>query len=341
MKKAIVFPYSKETRHFIDFANLCSFEVCAYISPKIIGMMLPENLNIKHYESFNSAHVQDENLLIIGYTEQLSKLRKVDYLEQALSFAIMNKMDVYAFDDIYCNKYKKYLNLAQEQNLSFFSPQITSKNSNTIKEFSTIPQKPSIMILGTSSNQGKFTLMLTLKEIFDSSAFYIGTEHHSMLFNMDVTFPYGIQAGVKIPIYEYANYLNFKKSTIKDSQKLIISCAQSGLIPQSLNDGINRSYTLASIAFFLGIKPTHVILVFNPYFDDLNFIKKTIKFIHTTSDAKVEYLAFSDKKRSSQNTLYFSPKEIDQIRSYYSSELNIQCLNIKHDDWSLLKQRML
>lgn len=341
MKKALLFPYSKETRHFSEFADLSSIEVCAYISPKIIGEKLPPIENCKQFESFDVAEIQDAQLLVVGYTQRLNELRKTDYLEKALSFSLEHKIDLYAFDDIYCDKYKNYLKMAKINNLTFYSPQITLDKPGN-KELKKKPpikmELPSIMILGTSSNQGKFTLMMTLKRVFGCEAFYIGTEHHSMLFNIDVTFPYGVQAGVKIPIYEYADYLTLVKKEISESKKIIISCAQSGLIPLTLNDGVNRSYTLATIAFYLGVAPTYVILVFNPYFDEVDFIRSTIEFINSTGNAKVECLAFSDKKKNCTGiNEYFSEDEIEEIQCYYSSEFNLKCLSIKHDDWNFLK----
>lgn len=346
MKKAILFPYSKETRHFIEFGDLSSVEIYAYISPQIIGEKLPPIMSCRHFDSFDTAEITDDiQLLIVGYTRPLNELRKTDYLEKALSFALKHKMDLYAFDDIYCEKYKEYLEIAQLNNLHFYSPQISLcdlENKKRVKNFAKPRELPSIMILGTSANQGKFTMMMVLKRLFGSEAFYLGTEHHSMLFNIDVTFPYGVQAGVKIPIYEYKNYLALAKKNLDDSKKIIISCAQSGLLPLTLNDGVNRSYTLATIAFFLGINPTYIILVINPYYDEINFIKSTIEFINSTGNAKVRCLAFSDKRKGSNGaTDYFSEKEICEIKHYYSMEFNLTCLSIRHDDWTFLKTTLI
>jgi len=345
MKKALLFPYSKETRHFIEFADLSSIEVGAYVSPKIIGEKLPPIANCNQFESFDVAEIQDAQLLVVGYTQRLNELRKTDYLEKALIFSLEHKMNLYAFDDIYCDKYKNYLKTAELNNLTFYSPQVTLdelENKKSKNDFTSQMELPSIMILGTSSSQGKFTLMMTLKRLFGAEAFYIGTEHHSMLFNIDVTFPYGVQAGVKIPIYEYADYLTLAKREANKSKKIIISCAQSGLIPLTLNDGVNRSYTLATIAFYLGVNPTHVILVFNPHFDEVDFIRSTIEFINSTGITSVKCLAFSDKKKNSTGVNeYFSEDEIEEIRCYYGSEFDLKCLSIKHDDWTFLKTTLI
>ncbi len=340
MTKAILFPYSKETKHFIDFEDLSLAKVCAYVSPKIVGESLPKSINHKFFDSFDDIEDIDAQILIIGYTQYLSELRKIDYLEKALIFALERKLDVYAFDDIYCEKYQNYLNAAQKLNLVFYSPQIT-QDQLEINRIVNAKEIPSLMIIGTSASQGKFTLLMMLKRIFGSEAFYISSEHHGKLFDLDITFPYGVQAGVKIPIYKYSEYLSINNLNIGDSKKIIISCTQSGLLPFTLNDGVNRSYTLATIAFYLAIKPKHVILVFNPYYDDENFIQGIIRFIKNTGNAKIECLAFSDNKKNNNKIIEkFSENELEEIRKYYSLKFKLKCLNIKYDNWSFLKNQL-
>lgn len=343
MNKAIIFPYSKETRHFIEWTNECIIEVSSFISPQILGMGMEGLDKYKWYSSFDSAIVTDESVLIVGYTNELNTLRKKDYLLQALQFALEYQLDLFAFDDIYIEKYSKILIDAKNKGLIFYSPQIKGNINHSIVSNEiysiqkTIEHKkiPHIMILGTSSRQGKFTLMMQLKQVFKENAFYIGTEHHSQLFGINVAFPYGVQGGVQIPLYEYENYLSQIVNEIEPQYQMIISCAQSGILPFAIDDGINKGYTLATISFFLSLNPSHVILTINPYFDTDFFIERTIGFINSTGDSKVICLAFSDINKN-DNSL-FTDEKISEIKRVYSSRFNLKCLCIKKDDWLPIK----
>ena len=121
MNKAIVFPYSKETRHFIEWTSECIINVSSFISPQIFGLGVPRLDQYKWYSSFDSAIVTDESVLIVGYTNELNVLRKKDYLLQALQFALAFELHVFAFDDIYMEKYSEVLIAAKEKGY-FFTP---------------------------------------------------------------------------------------------------------------------------------------------------------------------------------------------------------------------------
>ena len=88
----------------------------------------------------------------------------------------------------------------------------------------------------------------------------IGTEHHSALFGMDLTFPMGYASNVLLPLQHYVPYLDYKLRQLSHQKRpdLILVGSQSGTIPYDVHEHCTHSLTCT--AFLLGTKPDACIL---------------------------------------------------------------------------------
>lgn len=345
-QRAIVAFFSKEMTALLRFPHLTSIHVDSIIQPFVMPREIVDFLNdfdeIPVYESFEVAHNNGSTLLLIGFTTQLSKLRGTDYLQLALEFAVRNELNVFSFDNIYNGKYNRLLSELNEKGLKHYCPLVQKErgNNKTFRNNIVVNKDPNgLMIVGTSSNQGKFTLMLRIMSELKNRGIKLGTigsEHQSALFNINSVFPYGVAANVLIPMAEYPNYLQSELTNLyKRGAEYILSCSQSGILPYSLQDIYNRSFTLTTISFYLSLMPGKVVLVVNSGIDAVPFIKETINFIENVGQANVVALAFSNMERSitddvvSINSL--NKERIFMLKQRYRIEFGLESFNIMDD----------
>ncbi|WMJ86435.1 DUF1611 domain-containing protein [Anaerocolumna sp. MB42-C2] len=342
----IVAFFSKEMTSLVQFSSLTSIHINAVVQPFIMAGEISDYLhNLKEipvYESFETAQSEGATLLLIGFTKQLSKMRGTDYLQLALNFAISHGLDVFSFENINEEKYSCLLLQMNEKGLKHYCPLIKKKlsdNHNYLQDMVVNKDPNGIMIVGTSSNQGKFTLMLRIMiELKNRGINFrtIGSEHQSALFGIDSVFPYGVAANVMIPMAEYPDYLQKELGKLyKSGAKYVLSCSQSGLLPYSLQDIYNRSFTLSTISFFFSLMPGKVIIVVNSGIDSDSFIKDTITFIENVGQVKVVALAFSNMERVLTDDIIninsLKKERISMIKQKYFDEFDLASFNIMDD----------
>lgn len=339
--------FSKEMTSLMRFPHLTFMHVDSIIQPFVMASDIVDFLSgfdkIPIYESFEAARNYGSTMLLIGFTQQLSKLRGIDYLKLALDFAVNHNLNVFSFDNIYNGKYGHLLLQMDKKGLKHYCPLVQKKwSSNEISRRDTIVYKDpcGIMILGTSSNQGKFTLMLRIMSELKNRGIKLGTigsEHQSALFDINSIFPYGVAANVMIPMAEYPEYLQGELSKLyEEGAEYVLSCAQSGILPYSLQDIYNRSFTLATISFYLSLMPRKVILVVNSGIDSVQFIRDTINFIEYVGQAEVVALAFSNMERSITDNIVsinsLNQERIIMIKQRYWTEFGLESFNIMDDN---------
>ncbi len=343
---AIAAFFGKEMSSFLKFSRLTNIRIVSIIQPFFMTQEL-ERISgfirdISIFQSFESAECNDAQLLIVGYTKILSKARGSDYLRIALLFALENHLNVFCFDNIYVDEYRDIRDKMDEKGILYYSPLVVpAKPLDKLHpdlQHSSTDQRGS-MILGTSSNQGKFTLMLRLISKIREKGLNvgtIGTEHQSAFFNIDCVFPYGVSASVLMPMSKYPCYLALERDKLyKRGVSHILSCSQSGILPYSLKDIYNKSFTLSTISFYLSLRPGNVILVVNSKIDSMEYIQETISFIRHIGGAHVVCLAFSDMERSWENESItyrrLETSDVAGIKQSYRKEFGLEAINIMDD----------
>lgn len=291
MKKVAVFPISKEMHAFIRFNDMLLFKIQHYYDVRYSGRV---GMRINRFytsadaevciEDIEKAEFEDIDTIIIGHLDELNELCSRDFRKELLQDAVRKGINVYSFDPL-----DKYQSMLSNSSIKFFYPKVCESDvpQNTFGKLYKI-SKPVVGIYGTSSRQGKFSLQLTLKRIFEANEYQvasIGTEPHSLLFNMDKVYPMGYNSTICINPWQSITYLNDQIHKLCESDaELIIVASQAGSTSQNFNNLMD--YPIKQSIFLMGTHPDAIILCINIY-DEISYIRNTIHVLQGLSDAKV------------------------------------------------------
>ncbi len=327
IKKAVLYPYNKEMHSLVRYRDLLAFEIVGVADPigkgivgkdasKVIGesqVNLRISPNIRHT-------MADADTLILGYVDQLSRIRKRDLLREYVQLALDEECHVFSFQALDPTVYGDLYDTADKKGLRLAYPHIHREEiTQAIQNFNTLPpvDVPVLSVMGTSSQQGKFTLQLALRRRLIKKGYkvgQIGTEHHSRLFGMDAAFPMGYASPLKLPFQHYIPYLDYKIREIcqRTQPDIILTGSQSGTIPYHVQE--HSTHCLSSLAFLLGVKPDACILVVNSI-DAEEYIRDTIDGIRAVCKAPTILLAMGDHEkhiRTAYGRSMITPKKMAQ-----------------------------
>ena len=309
IKKAVLYPYNKEMHSLVRYRDLLAFEIVGVADPigkgmvgkdagKVIGEPIA-NLRI----SPNMRHaLADADTLILGYVDQLARICKRDLLREYVQLALDAGCHVFSFQVLDPTVYGDLYELANKKGLRLAYPHVHREElAQAIQNFNALPpvDVPVLSVMGTSSQQGKFTLQLALRRRLIQKGYkvgQIGTEHHSRLFGMDAAFPMGYASPLKLPFQHYIPYLDYKIREIcqRTQPDIILTGSQSGTTPYHVQE--HSTHCLSSLAFLLGVKPDACILVVNSI-DAEEYIRDTIDGIRAVCKAPTLLLAMSDHEK--------------------------------------------
>lgn len=290
IKRAAIFPFNKEMHSLIRYNHLLNFEIVDVYDVKYsftVGTstsFLMNDMSLKNYVIKNITKIDWDSFdtLIIGHMNRLSSLiNDKEIKKNLLHEAILRKKQICSFDDL--------SDLGYKNTESIYFPVITSKNLPPFR-FGMLYRisKPVVGVFGTSSQQGKFTLQLKLREILLESGYnvgQVGTEPSSILFGMDYCYPMGYNSSVYIKEYDQIRYLNYIMNDLCEKNKdIILVGSQSGTIPYDI--GNIKLFNSMQFHFLMGTQPDCVILMVNPY-DDFSYIQRTKTFIESSVRCKV------------------------------------------------------
>lgn len=290
-KNAVVFPFAKEAHAFVRFDNVLPFHIENYYDIRPSGKVGRQLAS--YYEGSKSkGSIMDVeqidftgvDAIILGHLDELNKITKRDYKLELIKKAIALGVNIYSFDSM-----EPYEDLLNVSGIKYFYPQITQSlvPQNTFGKLYKIP-KPVVGIFGTSSQQGKFSLQITLKSILESYGYdvgAIGTEPHSLLFKFDSVFPMGYNCAVHLHNHDIVLFLNneINKLCMK-GKEIIIVASQAAIIPYCGNN--LREFPSMQYHFALGTKPDAIIICVN-YFDEVSYIKNSIFALIGLTDATI------------------------------------------------------
>ncbi len=243
-----------------------------------------------------------------------------DLLKESIQTALDQGVHVFSFLPAPPTVYSDLYTVARKKGLKIVYPNVSQGEVQNILQY---PQKersvdvPVLGVLGTSSQQGKFTVQLALRrkllEIGHKVA-QVGTEHHAELFGMDFAFPMGYASPLQLPLQVYVPYLDYKMKEIcqKKKPEIMLVGSQSGTIPYDIIE--HNTHSLPTIAFLLGTKPDACILVVNSIDPD-EYIRDTINAIQALGKAPTILLAMSDKEkhiRAAYGRTMISPRQMSR-----------------------------
>ena len=309
IRKAALYPYNKEMHSLVRGRELLGFEIVGVGDPVGKGLvgqdagaaigLPPAGLPIA--PSLTAA-LRGADTLILGYMDQLSRIRKKDLLREAVQTAIDQGVHVFSLLALPHEQYADLYEQAEAKGLRLYYPALSSKEiRQTLRSADHWPQVdvPVLAVTGTSSQQGKFTLQLALRRRLLELGYrvgQIGTEHHSALFGMDCAFPMGYAASIEMPLDYYAPYLDAKMREINHRKQpdLILVGTQSGTVPYNVEE--HQTHTLPTLAFLTGVKPQSCLLVVNSVDAD-DYIQDTIDGIRALCQTPTLLLAMSDRAK--------------------------------------------
>ena len=264
--------------------------------------------------------------IILGYLDEISRIKKRDILKEMLELALKFEKNVYSLTPITRDNYPQLADEFKRKGLHLGSPIVdVSVLENITKTFSCHEksQRPIVGVFGTSPQQGKFTTQLALRQGLQKIGYKVGqlgTEHQSALFGFDFTFPNGYDGyqNIRIPMDTHIPLLQSVMVGIeREDPHIIIVGGQSGLIPYSYAEK-SPGYTLPSLILLMGTLPDAYILVVNSI-DELDYIRETMQVLRGLGKGEIILLVFSDKRkevgyRFGKQTISNRPLSKEEIR---------------------------
>ncbi len=329
IKKAALYPYNKEMHSLVRYRGMLSFEIVGVGDPlgkgmggKDAGKVIDEPLAHLRISPNIRRAMADADTLILGYVDQLSRIRKRDLLREYVQLALDVECHVFSFQALDPTRYGDLYDLADKKGLRLTYPHIPREElAHALQHFNALPSVdvPVLAVMGTSSQQGKFTLQLALRRRLIQKGYnvgQIGTEHHARLFGMDAAFPMGYASPLNLPFQQYVPYLDYKMREICQHRRLdiILTGSQSGTVPYHVQE--HSTHCLSSLAFLLGVKPDACILVVNSI-DAEAYIRDTIDGIRAVCKAPTLLLAMGDREkhiRMAYGRKMITPKKMAQSK---------------------------
>lgn len=321
IKNAVVFPFAKEAHAFVRFGDMLSFQIKDYYDIRRSGKV--GRKLVSYYEGSNSKGcIMDieqidftgVDTIILGHLDELNMLSKRDYKLELIKKAIASCINIYSFDPL--DQYEDLLNASE---VKYFYPQITQDlvPQNTFGKLYKI-SKPVVGIFGTSSQQGKFSLQIALKNKLENCEYdvgVIGTEPHSLLFNFDSVFPMGYNSTVHLQNHEIVLFLNHEINNLcMMGKEIIIVASQAGIVPCCGNNILE--FPSMQYHFALGTKPDAIIMCIN-YYDEVSYIKNSMYALIGLTDAKIVALVMYPLTYSDDwNGVYGNEKYIISYDEY-------------------------
>jgi uncharacterized NAD-dependent epimerase/dehydratase family protein len=338
IKKAIVFPYNKETKNLIRFSSLLPFEISDIYTSKYLGNIgrIVENRNRKYtIKSIENIEYNDIDTMILGHLSIVEKFTKIDYKKKVIEECLKNKVNVFMLDDKYLSEY--YDKFKQQGNF-IYAPTINYKlivkNSKLYKL-----KSPIVCIFGTSSKQGKYTLQLNLRQCFldnDYKVAQLSTEPNGPLFGIEATVPFGFDSNNYLSNSDFISYININLHQLDITDPdLIITGSQSHTIP--LNFDNIGCLALRQIEFLIAVNPDAAILCINPD-DSVDYISRTIQVIESLTSAKVLCLALfpfiykNEWKGLNENIIHISDEQINQITTHLKQKIKLAVFSLDKQD---------
>ena len=348
IEEAVIFPYNKEMHGLVRFRELLPFRitrVADVVGKRTIGKDCGEVIGGSESNLIIQQNLEDclqyGDTLILGYLDEISRIKKRDVLQESLELALKHNKNVYSLSPIVNKQYESISKAFEEKDLHYAAPTIdfaTYEALTKTYDWRNRSQKPVVGVFGTGPQQGKFTAQLALRKQLQKIGYKVGqlgTEHQSALFDFDFTFPNGYDGhrSIQIPMDLHIPLLNSAMVGIEQlDPDIIVVGGQSGIIPHNFYEK-SQSYTLPSLILLFGTVPDAYILLVNSI-DEPEFIQENIRVLESLGKGKVILLVFSDKKKIVNDTVNtvvsqrLSKAEICQITSRIESTQGLPATEI-------------
>ena len=163
IKKAVLYPYNKEMHSMVRYRDLLAFEIIGVADPigkgmvgKDAGKVIGEPVANLRISPNIRRTLADADTLILGYVDQLARIRKRDLLRQYVQLALYEGCHVFSFQALDSTVYGDLYELADKKGLRLAYPQVLGEEiTQAIRHFNALPpvDVPVLSVMGTSSQQ--------------------------------------------------------------------------------------------------------------------------------------------------------------------------------------------
>jgi hypothetical protein len=318
--KGVCFPYNKEIDTLCRNESLLSFKLVDVYDSKYnfnIGKITSSGKVIKNIEQLDWD--ADFDTIILGHISNLAGISKVDYYRHIIELCKKHNKNIFQFDPV-----KNERKIYSPNILPEYIPPLNYGKLYMIG-------KPVIAVFGTSSRQGKFSLQIALRKEFILRGYTVGqlgTEPQSHLFGFDESFPCGFGTELNLDEQTAIGYINYLLHKVEmKNPDIIIVGGQSGLVPYAMyNIGNNSPYQRELL---LASNPDAMVLCVN-FFDDIDYIQRTIKYAESLTENKVIALSIFPFDRAfswssvSSNLKPVEPELLEQQIRFFEKEIGIK-----------------
>lgn len=303
IRNAICFPYNKEIDAITRNQSELTFNLFGVYDSKYninIGKEIGTGIKILDIDRLDWHDNFDT--VILGHVGELSHLTKTDYYKRIVENCKKYNKNLFQFDDV-------------ENSDSIYSPNLKMNYIPPLNYGKLyMIGKPIIAVMGTSSRQGKFTLQLNLRKELIALGYNVGqlgTEPQSILFGFDESFICGYGTNISLDEQTSIGYINYLLHKIEmKSPDVILLGGQSGLLPYAMYSLRNNSPYQKEI--LQAANPDVIILCIN-YFDDIDYIVRTIQYAQALTTSKVVAMSlFPFDRAYSWNSTSSNLKLVDE-----------------------------
>lgn len=336
IKQAVVFPYNKETDALIRYRDMLEFDVLDIFDLPIrgnIGKKIEsyadtcKEKEIKNYNEIDWS--SDFETFILGHCKRLSRMINFDFIKDSLEKCIKYKKNIVSFDSL--RDYHEECDRLKKIGRNVYFPEICGGNipQNRFGKLYCIG-KPVLMVSGTGSQQGKFSLQLKLRNRFKQEGYVVGqlgTEPSSLLFGMDEVFSCGYGSKVELTDEQIIGIVNLLMHNIEEKNPDIILTGTQSHILQN-NMGNLAFFPLINYAMMLAIDPDAIILCIN-YEDSIDYIERCISFLQSFVESTVLGLVLFPIKKErewkiiSMNSERLTEKELKNYANKLQKQIDI------------------
>lgn len=314
-----LFPFNKEIESILCFHKQLRGTITHIFDSRFFGRVgqavkkyiyLRDEINlvIENIDNLEQ-YLPEIDTMVIGFTSEIQNTVGINYKDKILELCQCHNVKCFCLGVIPEHTHYKQI----------YSPTICQDHirKNTFQKLRIIGT-PILMIAGTSSKQGKFSLQLMLRDYFEKKNYIVGqwaTEPQAQLFGIDEVLPAGYGSALGISETELIEIINYQIGLIEDKKcDIIISGTQSFQLPYNLiHANMYPSYQNAIIS---ALQADAILLCVN-FHDETDYILRTIKYIEAVTMGKVIGLIVYPIKRkqtwsaSEYVSIHVSKEELD------------------------------
>ena len=331
IKRIATFPCNeKEMKHFSEHPSVALFPIAYEIEYPKFPLTDKKSHSQSHLMTLPTQDQFDNfDTLVVGYYLDAEWEHNIDFGNRLVDESIRQQKNFFVLD----KRVKKYIESRAEdlcitQPIRIYCPEVNAADFDTFYNSQFLPpiSRPVLMVIGTSSRQGKFTVQLRLKQIMERAGYKVGfvaSEPHGELFAANFTLPCGHKNAVELKSNELVAFIRnvYKSISYYINPDLIIAGTQSAFMPHDPLNSIISNGVLDSIAHVYGALPDLLVCTIDPY-DSIDMIRKMVFVASHYSGGELIFFCITPWTHDIQGRhRKLSEEELKMQIRHYSQEL--------------------